>query len=584
MNFPLDFPPGFIRASTEYASKGFWYVGNLVRWVEGVLQPVKGWRTFSTTTMTGMGRSIIAWKSGALAKLAAIGTHSKLYTMNSSGVLTNITPLRDSGTLGTDPFAVTNGDTTVVVTDTSHGLTVGDTVNFSGATAGGGITISGDYTVTVVTDANTYEIEHSAQATSTDSTTGGASVAYKYEISPGLADSASSGGYGYGLYGAGAYGTPRTGYGITTEARVWALDTFGQYLVAAPGQSGDIYEWQLNTANRAAKISNSPTALAIVVTDEAFLFSLGSGGNPRNVAWCDQGVNTTWTPAATNQAGDKDLQTFGKIVCGRKVKGATLVHTDQDVHRFTYEGGTFIFRVERIGDGCGIIAPGAGGTTGNIAVWMGFRNFWIYDGFVRPLTCPVSDYVFPDLNELQRAKVSCRYDSAFGEFTWYYPSSGSTENDRYVRWHQREGNVWTFGEIVRLSGCDRGTYLSPMAVGSDGYVYEHEVGLDYDDDETSIASAPIELSSPENGIGPGDRVFNIRRYVPDEKTSGDLTLTIYTRNFPNTTETAYGPYEAASPRDLRIQGRQIRIEFTGARMADWRLGSPRLEMTPGPRR
>lgn len=582
MNVDIAFPPGIRRAGTEYASKGVWYDGNLIRWVEGVLQPVRGWRTFSTSTLVGMGRSIITWRSGALAKLAAIGTHSKLYAMDSSGALTNITPARDSGTLGTDPFAVTNGSAEVIVTDTSHGLTEGDYVEFDGATAGGGITIDGQYVVTQVDDANTYRIEHSAAATSTDATTGGASVTYIYEISPGLADSSSAGGYGFGLYGAGLYGVPIAGYGITTDARVWTLDTFGQYLVAAPGQWGDIYEWQLNTANRAAKISNSPTALAIVVTDEGFLLAIGSGGNPRNVAWSDQGVNTTWTPAATNQAGDKDLQTVGKLVCGKRAKGATLVFTDTDVHRFTFIGGTFIFNVERIGDGCGVISPGCVGAVDNTVVWMGNGGFWIYDGYVRPLACAMSDAVFTDMNELQRAKVSCQYDSKFGEFTWYYPSSGSTENDRYVRWHPREGaDVWSWGEIIRLSGCDRGAFLLPMAIGSDGYVYEHEVGLDYEDGVPFIEGGPMEWPSE---ISSGDRTVHVMDYIPDEKTAGDVTLTIKSRFYPNAAETTHGPYTAANPRNLRIHARQIKVRFDGALMADWRIGVPRLDVKPGGKR
>ncbi len=581
MLIELGFAPGLRRNSTEYATKGFWRDANLIRWFEGILQPVGGWRRFSTSALVGKGRSIVAWKSGALAKLAAIGTHSKLYAMSSSGVLSNITPARASGTLGNDPFAVVNTSTTVTVTHNTHGLTVGDYVEFDGATAGGGITIDGQYVVVTTPNANSYTITHSAAATSTDATTGGASVTYVYEISPGLADSASTGGYGYGLYGSGAYGTPRTGSGITTDARVWTLDTFGQYLIAAPGQWGDIYEWQVNVANRAAKISNSPTALAIVVTDEAFVLALGAGGNPRNVAWCDQGTNTTWTPAATNQAGDKDLQSFGKIVCGKRAKGATLVFTDMDLHRFVYTGGAFIFNVERIGDGCGIISAGAAGSVDNIVVWMGINNFWIYDGYVRALPCDIAEFIFNDMNVLQKAKVTCQYDSAFGEFTWYYPSLGATENDRYVRWHSREaGSVWTKGEVSWLSGCDRGTYLQPMAVHiSDGYVYEQEVGWDYDDAEVFIESAPLEWPN-EFGAG-GDRTVDVDEYWPDEQTSGDVTLTVKTRMAPNGTETEWGPYEAANPRNFRITGRQVVVRFDGAVTGDWRIGSPRLNVNPG---
>lgn len=94
------------------------------------------------------------------------------------------------GTLGASPFATTNTSTTVTVTHASHGRKTGDTVWFSGSSAVGGITIAGDYQITVL-NGNSYTIVHSAPATST--TTGGGTVAYKYGL-PANATVVSGGG------------------------------------------------------------------------------------------------------------------------------------------------------------------------------------------------------------------------------------------------------------------------------------------------------------------------------------------------------------------------------------------------------
>jgi hypothetical protein len=99
-------------------------------------------------------------------------------------------PTSAQGTLGASPFATTNTSTTVAVTHVSHGRVTGDTVWFSGASAVGGITIAGDYQITVV-NGNSYTITHSAPATST--TTGGGTVGYKYGL-PATSTVASSGG------------------------------------------------------------------------------------------------------------------------------------------------------------------------------------------------------------------------------------------------------------------------------------------------------------------------------------------------------------------------------------------------------
>lgn len=40
---PIKLPPGYKRTGTIYDAKGRWYTGNLVRWREGVMQPIGGW-------------------------------------------------------------------------------------------------------------------------------------------------------------------------------------------------------------------------------------------------------------------------------------------------------------------------------------------------------------------------------------------------------------------------------------------------------------------------------------------------------------------------------------------------------------
>lgn len=45
----LDFPPGIFRPGTQYEAQGRWYDGNLIRWVQGVMQSVGGWQKLTDT-------------------------------------------------------------------------------------------------------------------------------------------------------------------------------------------------------------------------------------------------------------------------------------------------------------------------------------------------------------------------------------------------------------------------------------------------------------------------------------------------------------------------------------------------------
>jgi hypothetical protein len=328
------------------------------------------------------------------------------------------------------------------------------------------------------------------------------------------------------------------------------------------------------TGTDAAAITNAPTGCTgLIVTQERFLFALGAGGNPRKVQWCDQENNTVWTPLATNQAGDFELTTIGSLQCSKRIRGTTILFTDVDVHTATYIGPPFIYSFERVGTSCGVISKQSVAATDNACIWMSGSGFWIYDGFVKPLPSDVSDFVFSNLNTTQASKIYCVHNSAFGEIWWYYPSVSTNEVDSYVTYNYRE-NHWSIGTLDRTCGTDKGIFSNPILVSSDGYVYEHEVGNNYDSQTLFAESGPIEL-------GNGDRVMSLTGLVPDEKTAGDVRASFSTKFYPNTTKYTHGPYTLSSPTSVRLTGRQIAVKIEAVALTDWRVGVIRFDGKPG---
>jgi len=89
---PLRIPPGVYRNGTEYQTSGRWFDANLVRWFEGTLRPIGGWRKRSASQLTGSCRGLITWRDNSGDRWIAAGTNSKLYAMNEAGTLKDITP------------------------------------------------------------------------------------------------------------------------------------------------------------------------------------------------------------------------------------------------------------------------------------------------------------------------------------------------------------------------------------------------------------------------------------------------------------------------------------------------------------
>ena len=398
-------------------------------------------------------------------------------------------------------------------------------------------------------------------------------------LTAGIADALSTTGYGYSTYGSLAYGTARPDNGASQPATTWSMDTWGEYLVACSNADGKLYEWQLGftTPTIAAAITNAPTSnKALLVTAERILMALGAGGNPRKVQWCDQENNTLWTPAGDNLAGDYELATPGTLIAGKRVKGVNLLFTDVDVHTAQYVGAPFVYGFEKAGGGCGLISAQAVAAIDTAAIWMSKAGFWIYDGYVKPLPSDVSDYVFGNINFNQASKVYAVHNSKFGEIWWYYPSSASNENDSYVTFNYRE-NHWNIGTLARTAGTDASVFVNPMAVSTDGFIYEHEIGFFYDSASLYAESGPVQL-------GNGDNIMSVRQVVPDEQTLGEAVVSFKTRNYPTGTQSTFGPYTAANPTSVRFSGRQVNMRVTGDTLADWRIGVMRLDAIPAGKR
>ena len=323
-----------------------------------------------------------------------------------------------------------------------------------------------------------------------------------YDIAPtdltsGSESAAVNIGYGYGFYGSGTYGTPRPDTGNIVAATTWSLDNWGEYLLACSTADGRILEWQLGTSSKAAVVANAPTNnLGLIVTEERFVFALGAGGNPRKVAFSDREDNTTWTPAATNEAGDIELQTSGQIETAIRTRGQTLIITDVDAHTARYIGPPYVYGFERVGTSCGIISRRAAADVDMGTFWMGNGGFFRFDGnIVSEIPCAVHDYVFGDLNTSQKSKTWAFTNGQFGEIWWFYCSGNSTEIDRYVAFDYKE-NHWLIGNLSRTSGASRGVFEYPMLMGQDGAMFDHEVGLSYVDTQTyTVTVASVDGSN-----------------------------------------------------------------------------------------
>ena len=547
-----------------------------------MVQKIGGYQKNGSNTFTGKARSAMDWQTLALEKFIAIGTHLKLHLWK-GGTYYDITPIRKTvNPMANNPFAMTNLSTTVTVTDVAHGALTGDYVTFSGASAGGGITISGEYQLTKTTD-DAFTIVHSAAATSTTSG-GGAAVVAAYQINIGVSYSVAGMGWGASTWGASTWGTARSVSNFLAVARTWGLDNWGEDLIANP-RDGGIYVWDasVGTSTRAAALGGTAptTAKSVFVSDQnRHLVVLAPDGENLKVSWSSSEDYTDFTADASNTAGSKLLDGGNELFMGVKTKLGTLLFTDSVLWLMKFDGPPFTFIFERIGSANGIRGPNAAKEFDGRVFWMGQNGFWYYDGSIKMLDCDVLPTIFDDIDNTQSALVYAGANRPFNEIWWLYPTDGETECDRYVLYNT-ELKTWAFGTLARtvLIG-DSDTFGNPYAMGADGYLYDHDFGVNADG---AALSAYAETSDME--IASGEDIMFVDQMIPDfSELDGTLSVTLKGRRYPKDEQLTKGPYSVTSSSELvnvRITARQLSVRLEVSDVgAHFRTGTLRINIQP----
>jgi len=643
------FKPGIDKQNTESGAENRWVDSDNVRFRYGLPEKVGGWSSLVTDTIVGVARAQHAFVDIAGNRYVAIGT-DKFLLLYFEGKLYDITPLKTTLTSAT--IATTNASPTCTITKSGHGLSVGDIVQLDSVTLPSGTGFSAsdfedkNFQVITVPTTSTFTITQSSNASGTVSTGGSLSIKPYEPVGP----RAQSYGYGWGIgsWGSGNWGEAAAATDVTLEPGLWSLDNFGQVLVATI-MNGKTFTWnagastpletRASTATSGFSTTNNPTAtrVSLISPTTRHLLHFGTettiGDTTTQddmfIRFSDQEDINTFTPSAINTAGTLRLQDGTKIIGALKAKEVILVWTDNALYTMSFIGAPFTFRLDQVGTNCGLIGQNAVVEIDGSAFWLSSKGFFLYDGTVKSIPCSVEDFVYDNFDTTKGQQVAAGLNNLFTEITWYYPSSGSEYNDKYVVFNYGEsagvpGGVWYTGTEARTSWIDSNVYPNPFAtkydstadgtfpviVGQDSLgqttYFEHEVGTDQLNPNGTtttvtsfIQSFDIDLEQRQRNAqgrasGPkisGELFLAMRRFVPDFKTlAGNAKVTLNVKRYPQQTssQTALSPFTitaSTDKKDTRARGRSVSLKIENDSASEsWRFGTLRLDIQNDGRR
>ena len=428
---------------------------------------------------------------------------------------------------------------------------------------------------------------------------------------------------------------------ITLEPGLWSLSNFGQVLVATIA-NGKTFTWNAGDAARLSvraststsgfATTNNPTAtrstLISPTTRHLIHFgtetTIGSAATQDDmfIRFSEQEDINDYSILATNTAGSQRLQDGTKIMGALVAKENILVWTDNALYTMIFVGAPFTFGFEQVGTNCGLIGKNAAIEIDGVAYWMGTNGFFSFDGTVNTLPCSVEDYVYDDIDTTKGQQVCAGINNLFTEVTWWYPTSGSAFNNRYVVYNYGVTNNplpmgnWYTGvntNSIRTTWIDSlvypkpyataysssGTGTFPSVIGETGLgnsvLFEHETGTDQVNPDGSVTTLTSFVQSYDFSLqtdqGSAEYFLAMRRFLPNFKIlQGNANVTLSVADFPASpnTATTLSPFvidSSTTKIDTRARGRYaaLKIENTGA-AESWRFGTFQADLQPDGRR
>ena len=653
----IKFAPGIDKQDTSVGAQGRWVDSDNVRFRYGLPEKVGGWASLINDTIVGVVRKQLPFVDAEGNRYVALGT-DKFLLIYFEGQLYDITPFRVDANNTQEQFltssiSTTNASTTITVTTKNggapvdHGLAVGDMVVFNNFAAGSsGITASDleDKVVQVIsvpsTTTFTATIPSAASATSTDGTV---------DIQPyavvGPAEQEYGYGWGISTFGGVVTGGSDTGWGVavaastqTLEPGLWSLDTFGNVLIATIA-NGRTYTWNSNDAARfttRASVNTtdflttlnpvasratlvSPTTQHLIHFGTCTTYNNASTQDDMYIRFSNNEEINSYDVKATNTAGTFRLQDGTKIIGALTAKETILVWTDSSLYTMKFVGAPFTFGFEQVGTNCGLIGQNAAVEIDGIAYWMSNNGFFAFDGTVKSLPCAVEDYVFDNIDTTKGQQICAGLNNLFTEVTWWYPTSGSDFNNRYVSYNYGEtgkvpmGNWYTGTNTnsIRTSWTDTLVYPRPYAtkyntsaagtfpavVGVTGLgqtvYFEHETGTDQINPDGSTTALTSFIQSFEFSLQKDQTEYFLamRRFLPNFKTlTGNNNVTIAVTDWPavDASATSLSPFTITSSTqyvDTRARGRYASIKLQNTAAGEtWRFGTFQVDLQPDGRR
>jgi len=223
----------------------------------------------------------------------------------------------------------------------------------------------------------------------------------------------------------------------------WRFAQFGNVTLAT--NKADTLQFSL-TSGAFADVTGAPKA-ALVETVNQFVFLAdtndSSFGDSPNRWWCSAvGTYDDWTPDVDTQCVSGTLTSApGRINAIKRLGDSIVMYKDRTMYIGAYVGAPIVWDIQEIPGEVGCVAQGGIVDIGTAHVFVGYENFYLFDGSrPTPIGNPLKDWFLDNLYSDFAYRIKTLHDRQSSNIYFFYPSrSGAGSLDSCIVYNYRVG-------------------------------------------------------------------------------------------------------------------------------------------------
>jgi hypothetical protein len=229
-------------------------------------------------------------------------------------------------------------------------------------------------------------------------------------------------------------------YGASADVR-WDFAQFGNVTLAT--NKADTLQYSSGSGNF-ANVATAPKA-KLVETVNQFVFVADtddvSFGDSPDRWWCAAiGTYDDWTPDIDTQSVSGRLTSSpGRINAIKRLGDGIVMYKDRAIYVGSYVGAPEVWSFQEIPGEIGCMAQGGIVNIGTAHVFVGYDNFYIFDGSrPTPIGNLLKDWFFTNLYTDYAYRIRTLHDRSNSNVYFFYPSrSGAGALDKCVVYNYR---------------------------------------------------------------------------------------------------------------------------------------------------